>query len=120
MTFPIYLNLERLDRRLIEASYDLGARELTTFRMVIFPLSLPGVLVGILLVFIPSMGAYVEPTLLGGANGALISSAITLQFKGTGLFPFGSAMASVVIIIVLVLTVFIVRSINIKKIYPEL
>jgi len=80
MVLPIYASLERLDRRLLEAAADLYASGSQVFRRVIWPLSLPGVAAGAVLVFIPSLGAFVTPTLLGGGKSLMIGNIISNQF----------------------------------------
>ena len=90
---PVYTVLEKLDRKLVEASRDLGASSFSTFWSVIFPLSLPGVATGCLFVFIPAAGAYVTPELLGGPNVVMIGSVIAQQFGLVFEYPFGSALA---------------------------
>jgi spermidine/putrescine transport system permease protein len=90
---PVFAVLEKLDRRLLEASSDLGAGWWTTFRTVTLPLSRPGISTGCLLVFIPAAGAYVTPELLGGPNVNMIGSVIAQQFGITFDYPFGSALA---------------------------
>lgn len=69
MVITIYMALERMDDKLLEASYSLGANKITTFFKVIFPVSMPGVISGIMIVFVPCLGSFVEPRILGGTNG---------------------------------------------------
>jgi len=96
MVLPIYASIERFDFRLVEAGHDLGANDWHAFWRIVFPLTLPGVVAGCILVFIPSVGAFVTPDLLGGTKGLMIGNLITQQFKGSGgNWPLGSA-ASVV------------------------
>lgn len=95
MILPIYSSVERFDFRLVEAAHDLGANDWRAFWRVVFPLTLPGVFAGCILVFIPAIGAFVTPNLLGGTQGIMIGNLIEGQFRGTGNFPLGSA-ASVV------------------------
>ncbi len=102
MVFPLYVSLERLDKRLLEASKDLGAGRLATFRQVTLPLTLPGVLSGIILVFIPIMGEYLVPQLLGGGKLYFVGNALYDAFLQSRNWPFGSAMAIGLIIVVLV------------------
>jgi spermidine/putrescine transport system permease protein len=99
MVFPLYVSLERLDKRLLEASKDLGAGRLATFRQVTLPLSAPGLLSGVLLVFIPIMGEYIIPAMLGGGKVFFIGNALVDLFLQSRDWPFGSA-ASVVLILV--------------------
>lgn len=93
MILPLYAVLEKLDPRLLEAAGDLGAGPGRTFLHVTLPLSLSGLVTGCLFVFIPSMGAFVTPELLGGTRSILIGSIIAQQFGVAFEYPFGSAMA---------------------------
>lgn len=93
MTLPIYVSLEKLDPALIEASQDLGAPPVSTFWKVIFPLSLPGVVGGFLLTFVPCVGDFVTPDILGGPDTVMIGNLIQQQFLSTFDWPFGSGVA---------------------------
>jgi len=101
MVFPIYVSLERLDKRLLEASNDLYAGPLATFRQVTLPLSLPGVVTGCLLVFILLMGEYLIPQLLGGGKVFFIGNALVDLFLQSRNWPFGSAVAIALVVIML-------------------
>jgi spermidine/putrescine transport system permease protein len=101
MVLPIYASVERFNFRFIEAANDLGANDWTAFWRVIFPLTLPGVYAGIALVFIPSVGAYVTPDLLGGTRGMMIGNLIARQFGGSGNLPRGSALSVVMMAVVM-------------------
>jgi spermidine/putrescine transport system permease protein len=106
MIFPLYVALERLDKRLVEASKDLGAGRLATFWRVTLPLTLPGVVTGCLLVFIPLTGEYLIPAILGGSKNLFLGNLIGEQFTGAGAssdWPFGAALGVVVIVLLLVL-----------------
>jgi spermidine/putrescine transport system permease protein len=92
---PVFAVLDKLDHRLLEASRDLGASRWTTFWTVTLPLSRPGIATGCLLVFIPAAGAYVTPELVGGPNVIMIGSVIAQQFGLVFEYPFGSALALV-------------------------
>lgn len=102
MALPIYISLERLDHSMLEASRDLGAGSLATFRQVTFPLSAPGVISGCLLVFIPVMGEYLIPTLLGGGKTYFLGNALADLFLQSRNWPFGSALATAFVIAMLV------------------
>ena len=93
MILPIYVSLERLDRRLLEASADLGATPVSTFLGVTLPLSLPGVMTGFSLVMILLLGEYLIPTLLGGGKVFFIGNALVDLFLQSRNWPFGSAIA---------------------------
>lgn len=101
MVFPLYVSLERLDKRLLEASKDLGAGRLATFRQVTLPLSIAGLLSGAMLVFIPIMGEYVIPALLGGGKVFFVGNALVDLFLQSRNWPFGSAAAIVLILVIL-------------------
>ena len=103
MVLPIFSVIEKMDHRLIEAAQDLGANSAEVFRRVIFPLSLPGVLSGVTMVFIPSVSTFVISRLLGGSKSLLLGDLIEMQFLGSAYNPYlGSAISLVMMIIVLV------------------
>src|SRR5690554_4846681 len=102
MILPIYASVEALDFRYVEASNDLGANDFTTFWRVVFPLTLPGVIAGCILVFIPAIGAYITPDLMGGTRGLMIGNLIQSQFGGRGNVPLGSAISMVLLALVFV------------------
>ena len=89
MVFPLYVTLERLDRTLIEASKDLGAGRWATFRQITLPIALPGVITGSILVFIPLMGEYVIPAILGNGKVFLIGNVLVLDFLSSRNWPAG-------------------------------
>ena len=93
MVLPLYATIERLDRSFLEASLDLGATQLTTFLKVTVPLTMPGIVTGVILVFIPCLGAFLTPDLLGGANAVMIGNVIERQFKAANDWPFGAALS---------------------------
>lgn len=99
MILPVYATLEQFDPTLEEAAMDLGADRLDAFRTVTLPLSLPGVIAGSILVFIPAVGTYVVPELLGGTSTATIGEFIASQFGAAGNWPLGSAAAFVLMVI---------------------
>ena len=102
MILPIYVALERLDTRLLEAAQDLGANRFWAFVKVTLPLSKPGLMAGIALVFIPSLGAFITPDLLGGAKSVMIGNLIQNQFAQLNQ-PFGSALSLILTAAVLLL-----------------
>jgi spermidine/putrescine transport system permease protein len=102
MILPIYVALERLDTRLLEAAQDLGANRFWTFVKITLPLSRPGLLAGIVLVFIPSLGAFITPDLLGGAKSIMVGNLIQNQFAQLNQ-PFGSALSLLLTIAVFLL-----------------
>ena len=93
MILPLYAALERMDRSYIEASLDLGASQVRTFRTVIIPLSKAGILSGIIITFIPALGSFLQPDLLGGPDSQLIGNVIERQFKSANDWPFGAALS---------------------------
>lgn len=97
MVLPIYASVERLDRRLVEAARDLGANDWHTFWRIVLPLTMPGVIAGSVLVFIPAIGAFVTPDLLGGVEGLMIGNLIQRQYSGNGNLPLGAALSTVLL-----------------------
>ena len=108
MIFPLYVTLERLDPTLLEASKDLGAGRWGTFRQITLPISAPGLITGSILVFIPLMGEYVIPSILGLGKIFLIGNVLQLDFLGSRNWPAGSAKAVVLIAIMLISVTFYV------------
>lgn len=104
MILPLYAAIERMDWSLLEASRDLGATGFQTFRSVTLPLSMPGVIAGSILVFIPSLGAYVTPEILGGGKQVLLGSYIVTQFLTARNWPVGAASSTVLMAIMLAAT----------------
>ena len=103
MILPLYASLEKLDRSLLEAASDLGARPARALFRVTLPLSAPGIVAGCVLVFIPSLGAYLAPDLLGGARTVYIGNLIQSQFAVARDMPFGAALSFLLSLTVLVL-----------------
>ena len=101
MVLPIYASVERFNFRYVDAAHDLGANDVRAFVRVVLPLTLPGVLAGCALVFIPSVGAFVTPDLLGGTKGLMIGNLINNQFGGSGNMPLGSALSIVMMAVVM-------------------
>ncbi len=93
MVLPLYATIERLDKSFLEASLDLGASQFTTFLKVTVPLTMPGIITGVILVFIPCLGSFLTPDLLGGANAIMIGNVIERQFKAANDWPFGAALS---------------------------
>ncbi len=103
MILPLYVSLEKLDGALVEAAADCGASPTRAFESVVVPLALPGITAGCLLVFIPSLGAYLAPDLLGGGRSAYVGSLIQGQFAVARDMPFGAALSFVLSLVVLLL-----------------
>ena len=93
MVLPLYSALDRMDRSLMEASLDLGAGHLRTILLVVVPLAAPGIASGVLITFIPALGAYLTPDLLGGTDSQMIANVIERQFKKANDWPFGAALS---------------------------
>jgi spermidine/putrescine transport system permease protein len=110
MVLPIYAALERLDRSLLEAASDLYAPGSRVFLRVIWPLSLPGVVAGSMLVFIPSLGAFVTPAILGGGKSLMVGNIISNQFLAAHDWPFGSALSTLMMGLMLIATLIYFRS----------
>jgi spermidine/putrescine transport system permease protein len=111
MVLPIYASVERYNFALSEAAADLYADRWTTLRRVVLPAIKPGIAAGCILVFVPSLGAFLAPDLLGGAKTWMIGSLIEDQFKGAaGNWPFGAACAMILLSMVLVVLLFYARS----------
>lgn len=110
MVLPLYAAIERLDWSLVEAARDLYANGWTAFRKVTLPLSMPGVVAGSILVFIPALGAYVTPAILGGARTTLLGEYIVSQFLTARNWPFGSALSFAVMFVMLLATLFYFRA----------
>lgn len=112
MILPIYVTLERMDKALVQAAQDLGATPFVAFRRVTLPLSLPGIVAGSVLVFIPSASAFVTPKLLGGAKTMMLGELVELQFKTVRDWPFGSAVGFVLMFLVLGATALYFRAVR--------
>jgi spermidine/putrescine transport system permease protein len=110
MVLPLYAALERLDRSLVEAAWDLYAKPLQVFTKVVLPLSKPGVIAGCVLVFIPSLGAYVTPDLLGGARTMMVGNLIQHQYLVVRDWPFGSSLSFVLMAGVLAAVLYYLRA----------
>jgi len=102
MILPLYATLERFDFSLVEAAQDLGANDLRTFRRVVLPLTARGIVAGSILVFVPALGAFITPDILGGAKTVMVGNVIQNQFLQARNWPFGSALSIVLMILVLI------------------
>ncbi|MCP1624097.1 ABC transporter permease [Pseudomonas nitroreducens] len=101
MVLPIYTSLEKMDWRLVEAAFDLGANRWKALKRIIIPLAMPGIVAGCILVFIPSLGSYIIPELLGGGKSLMIGNLIQLQFGTAHNWPFGAALSFALLAFVL-------------------
>ena len=115
MVLPIYVSIEQLDRRLLEAAADLGAAPMTAFRKITLPLTMPGIAAGTILVFISSLGMFVVPDVMGGAKSALIGNLIQNQFLSARDWPFGSALSIVLAVLSLLLIMLYYKVLNTQK-----
>ena len=109
MVLPLYASMEKLDFRLVEAGYDLYATRFQVLRRIIIPLVKPGIIAGSILVFIPSLGAYVTPRVLGGGKNLMLGNLIELQFGQGRNWPWGSALSITLMAIVMVAMLVYVR-----------
>ena len=112
MVLPIYASMEKLDFRLVEAGYDLYATRWRVLKRVIFPLVKPGVIAGSILVFIPSLGAYVTPRVLGGGKNLMLGNLIELQFGQGRNWPLGAALSITLLAIVMIALLAYVRNVS--------
>lgn len=112
MVLPLYATIERFDMRLLEAAYDLYASRWRTLRRVILPIVKPGIIAGSILVFVPSLGAYVTPRILGGGKKMMIGNFIELQFLQGKNWPLGAALSVLLLIIVTAALLVYVRVAN--------
>lgn len=114
MILPIYVSIEKMDRRMLEAAYDLGASPLKAFWKVTIPQTMPGIIGGSILVFVPSLGMFVVPDIMGGAKSALIGNVIENQFRSAQNAPFGSALSIIVILFSLILIYMYTRALRVQ------
>ena len=110
MILPLYASIERIDPALFEAGRDLYASGYQSFRRILLPLSMPGVIAGSILVFVPSLGAYVTPEVLGGAKTTLLGSYVVVQFLTARNWPFGASLSFVLMAVMLVATLVYFRT----------
>jgi spermidine/putrescine transport system permease protein len=109
MILPLYTSLEKIENAQLEAAADLGARPWQVFSRVTFPLSVPGMIAGSILVFIPAMGMFVVPDLMGGAKTILVGNLIRNQFLVARDWPFGASASMLLLLLTLVVTLFYTR-----------
>lgn len=115
MVLPIYASMERMDFSLVEAAYDLYASRWRVLKRVIFPLVKPGVVAGSILVFIPSLGAYVTPRVLGGGKQLMLGNLIELQYGQGRNWPLGAALSITLLAIVMIALIFYVRAVGTEE-----
>jgi spermidine/putrescine transport system permease protein len=107
---PLFANLDRMDKNLLEAAADLGARPMETLRHIVLPLCAPAIRAASVLVFIPCLGAYLTPDLLGGGKSIMIGNLIQNQFTTARDWPFGAAVSLALMALVMVLLLALLRS----------
>ena len=112
MVLPLFAAIDRFDMKLLEAGYDLYASRWKVLRRVILPIVKPGIVAGSILVFVPSLGAYVTPRVLGGGKNMMIGNFIELQFGAGRNWPLGAALSMTLLIIVTIALLFYVRAAN--------
>ena len=112
MVLPLFAAIDRFDMRLLEAGYDLYASRWRVLRRVILPIVKPGIVAGSILVFVPSLGAYVTPRIMGGGKNMMIGNFIELQFGQGRNWPLGAALSMTLLLIVMVALLFYVRAAN--------
>jgi spermidine/putrescine transport system permease protein len=117
MILPLYATIERLNFSLVEAAQDLGANQIRTFFRIILPLTLPGIIAGSILVFIPALGAFITPDILGGAKTVMVGNLIQNQFLQARDWPFGSALSMGLMVLVLIPVMIYFRSSNTDTLY---
>jgi spermidine/putrescine transport system permease protein len=110
MVLPLYASMEKIDFRLVEAGYDLYASRMQVLRRIIVPLVKPGIIAGSILVFIPSLGAYVTPRVMGGGTNLMIGNLIELQFGQGRNWPLGASLSITLMVIVMITLMFYVRN----------
>jgi spermidine/putrescine transport system permease protein len=118
MVLPIYASLEKLDFRLLEAASDLYASRLEVMTRVVIPLCKPGIIAGCILVFIPCLGAFIAPNLLGGGKKLMLGSLVQFQFASARNWPFGAALSMLLLAAVVIVLIFYARSAS-KRVATE-
>ena len=112
MVLPLYASMERLDFRLVEAAYDLYATRIQVLKRVIIPLVKPGLIAGSILVFVPALGAFVTPRVLGGGKKMMLGNLIELQFGAGRNWPLGAALSITLLAIVMTALLFYIRTVQ--------
>ena len=121
LIYPMFVSLEKIERPLLEASADLGAGPLQTFLKVTLPLSMPGVLVAVLFVFIPVVGEFVTPVVVGGPKGVMYGNQIEFTFEAaSSLWPLGSALTTVMLVVILIVITLLLREVSLDRIMESL
>lgn len=117
MILPIYASARNLDKRYVEAAHDLGASPFSAFMRVVLPLTMPGIIAGIVLFFIPTFGSFVTPQLLGGTGDVMMGNIIDNQFGEAFNWPFGAALSVIMTLVVIVAMMLFFRFADVEEIY---
>lgn len=117
MILPIYASARNLDKRYVEAAHDLGASPFSAFVRVVLPLTMPGIIAGIVLFFIPTFGSFVTPQLLGGTGDVMMGNIIDNQFGEAFNWPFGAALSVIMTLVVIVAMMLFFRFADVEEIY---
>jgi len=120
LVFPMFANLEKMDKTLLEAAADLGANSRQAFLKVTLPLSKPGILVAILFVFIPTIGEFITPSLVGGTDGMMYANIIEGRFKRGYNWPLGSALSFILLITTLIMASILIRKVSLEQVMESL
>jgi len=120
LVFPMFANLEKMDKTLLEAAADLGANPWQAFLKVTFPLSKPGILVAVLFVFIPTIGEFVTPSLVGGTEGMMFANIIEGRFQRGYDWPLGSALSFILLITTLIMASILIRKVSLEQVMESL
>lgn len=118
MVLPVFASIEKLDGTLIEASHDLYGNRWVTLWRIILPLTAPGIVAGAILVFVPALGAVLEPSLMGGGKQMVMGTLIQLQFGGARNWPFGSAIAMTLMSVVMIVLIITARRAARREVNP--
>jgi spermidine/putrescine transport system permease protein len=120
LVLPMFASLEKIDKTLLEAAADLGASPMQTFRKVTLPLSMPGVLVAVLFVFIPSVGEFITTRMVGGTTGYMIGNTIQKLFQRGYTWPLAAAVTIVMMIVTLIVVFILLRKVSLEQIMESL
>jgi len=120
LVFPMFANLEKMDKTLLEAAADLGANPRQAFLKVTFPLSKPGILVAVLFVFIPTIGEFITPSLVGGTEGMMFANIIEGRFQRGYDWPLGSALSFILLVTTLIMASILIRKVSLEQVMESL
>lgn len=120
LVLPIFVSLEKIDKSLLEAAQDLGASSIKTFLTVTLPLSIPGLVLAIFFILIPTFGEFVAPRIAGGSSGAMYGMAIEDAFSRMANWPFGSAMAFLLLALSIIIGIILLRKVGVETLMEAL